>query len=166
MYGIFLCLNLFVWGSRRPFTRSFDVFYKVLCFSLWLAFINVVTRTRTSRSSCEKFVSKISKVYDRKAMTEGESCKLIRIYIDANFCNQSRFSAFSSLIRSSVQLMWKDVVFCTTRYWSSCNRFEVLPWRVRQGGAPLISIFLSGTAEEETISLILARPNRLPSREI
>lgn len=84
MYGIFLCLNLFIWGSRRRFTISFDVFYKVLCFSLWLVFINVVTRTRTSRSSklwkiCFKNNRKISKVYDRKAMTEGESCKLIRM---------------------------------------------------------------------------------------
>ena len=166
MYGIFLCLNLFIWGSRRPFTRSFDVFYKVLCFSLSLAFINVVTRTRTSRSSklwkiCFKNKQSLwPKSNDRRRIMQ------INSNLDANFCNQSRFSAFSSLKRSSVQLMWKDVVFCTTRYWSSCNRFEVLPWRVRQGGAPLISIFLSGTAEEETISLILARPNYLPSREI
>lgn len=121
MYGIFLCLNLFIWGSRRPFTRSFDVFYKVLCFSLWLAFINVVTRTRTSRSSklwkiCFKNKQSLwPKSNDRRRIMQ------INSNLDANFCNQSRFSAFSSLIRSSVQLMWKDVVFCTTRYWSSCT---------------------------------------------
>ena len=110
-------ISVFIWGSRRPFTRSFDVFYKVLCFSLWLAFINVVTRTRTSRSSklwkiC--FQNKQSlwpKINDRRRIMQ------INSNLDANFCNQSRFSAFSSLIRSSVQLMWKDVVFCTTRYW-------------------------------------------------
>ena len=149
-----------------PLQEPLTCFIKSSCFSLWLAFINVVTRTRTSRSSklwkiCFKNKQSLwPKINDRRRIMQ------INSNLDANFCNQSRFSAFSSLIRSSVQLMWKDVVFCTTRYWSSCNRFEVLPWRVRQGGAPLISIFLSGTAEEETISLILARPNRPPSREI
>ena len=152
--------------ATAPLQEALTCFIKSSCFSLWLAFINVVTRTRTSRSSklwkiCFKNKQSLwPKSNDRRRIMQ------INSNLDANFCNQSRFSAFSSLIRSSVQLMWKDVVFCTTRYWSSCNRFEVLPWRVRQGGAPLISIFLSGTAEEETISLILARPNRLPSREI
>lgn len=153
--------------AAAPLQEALTCFIKSCVFlSDWHSSMYIVTLTRTSRSSklwkiCFKNKQSLwPKSNDRRRIMQ------INSNLDANFCNQSRFSAFSSLIRSSVQLMWKDVVFCTTRYWSSCNRFEVLPWRVRQGGAPLISIFLSGTAEEETISLILARPNYLLSREI